>query len=223
MISPSFFSKEILSQAFTSFVRADRNVEKIRRWLWYPHRAERWFQFEFLQAYDKCLPPGYRVAAERKAVTGGIPDLGVYDLSGTDDSLDRIVLTRPPAGVIEMKMIGNWYLVSPTIPDIKRDVAKIEEWMETQPPTPGISLVFAVVAWPTMKDKMYCWLEECVENYGVKTEGKLTARLQNCDRRFQLLVNERCGYDPDQGLEVLDLCLYGCHNKAGLDPDAPPP
>lgn len=125
-MTTSILPDEILVTAFRDFTDRPGNIDRLKRWLWYPHSAEKWFEFEFLYTLDACLGAECRVAAQKKASTGEIPDLGIWHLAGTDEPLDQAALHDLPAAVIELKMIGNWYLASPTLPKIKQDVDKIQ-------------------------------------------------------------------------------------------------
>jgi hypothetical protein len=116
----------------------------------------------------------------------------IYKTLNSDESLYNIVYTPSLyeellAAVIELKWYGNWDLRD-LAKAVGKDVWKIDRWMtKTTPPTPGISLVFGVVAWPTMKDKMYHWLEKQIakDRIGVRTEEEVMDRLKQCDGRFQ--------------------------------------
>jgi len=79
-----------LKGAFAEFITQPETVKRIKRWLWYPHSAEKWFQFEFLYTLDRHCTHGLHVAAERRDAEGRFPDLGIYDIATTGESLARV-------------------------------------------------------------------------------------------------------------------------------------
>lgn len=188
-------------------------MERIKRWLWYPHSAEKWFQFEFLYTLDRCLeqrPGRYRVAAEKRAKNKEIPDLGIYDI-GEGQRLDQVVAAEDPVAVIELKMIGNWYLARQTLPGIKGDIVKIDRWNEEH--VPGIALVFGTVVQPIAKENMYQWIPDCIRaESGVSDREHLLEKIQAKVHKEVYLVREQ-SYPPDDDFQVMNFCLFGYRNR----------
>jgi len=215
-MNTEILSDDILKSAFHKFIKREKNEDVLKRYLWYPHSAEKWFQLEFLYALDSFLPKYYHVAAEKNYT-----DLLIYQLSGIDQNLYDVVdknESKAIQAIIELKFIGNWWLRDSIFKgngsiSIGKDIKKVDDLTDK----PGVVLIFAIVAIPTSQNKMCQWINKQIkECCGVDSSEQLLEKMKTkCNSKIYLIANEPGNSNGE--FKTLEYCLYGYRNQAAIE------